>query len=59
MWFHAYTIKKELKKCKSVDEKLNKLINLQMDGKLKKKDFKGIKKYNNTTLQQYFKQFFN
>ena len=37
MWFHAYTVKRELKKCKSYDEKLNKLVDLQMNGKLSKK----------------------
>ena len=37
MWFHSYTVKRELKKCKSYDEKLNKLIDLQMNGKLSKK----------------------
>ena len=58
MWFHAYTIKREMKKCKSIDEKLNKLIDLQMEGKLKKKDVvKNISKYNDTTIKRVFTSF--
>ena len=49
-----------MKKCKSVDDKLNKLINLQMDGKLKKKDVrKNIKNYCDIKIQKLFNSLLN